>query len=415
MTPSHQKNSLRHRQPKVLDSFDRLWRFDNPSVISSTIPILLVAATLGADKYQAVLPVPASSLALGALVFCAAFFRPVQELTRPLWFAFLTLSIPIWMLISTIANGVNGSKRLANITMEALLILVISSGRICVISIARGAVLALFVGTFWGFVTFDRSTYPGRLVGGLGDPNNAGMVLLLLALIGLAYTRNLTIRVLVGLVALAGVAGTFSRTSLFALVVAAAWVAVGDRLPIWVRFVTVGGLIWYVTSLPKTEYTSGVFAGREGSDALRSRIDEAAQLTVQQHPIIGNGAGSAQTTVQGETFFFHSSYQSLRAEGGWILLIIVLLLIGLTLISLLRLRVEYRNKWIEASLVASMVCAVNLGEVFLAPPVMLALGVAIRHIAVSRRRERGVGDLPRRFQSSADHHGTSSDVSEASP
>ncbi|XAS77967.1 hypothetical protein V3G39_08030 [Dermatophilaceae bacterium Sec6.4] len=394
--------TLEHRQPKVLHGVDTLQRLDNPAVISTTIPVFLVIATLGADKTQAGTTIPIASLLLGALVMISSFVRPIRGLLRPNWGVWLTLAIPIWMAITTALNGVNGTKRVVNIGMEALLILVISSGRVCVISIARGAAVAVIAGTAWAYATFSRSSYPGRLTGGWGDPNNAGMCILALGAIAIAYSRTNRTRALIGIFCIVGVVGTLSRTSLFGLLIVGIWVTAGERIPTWIRLAVIGVLIWYVTTLPQSDFTAGAFAGREGSDALRQRIDEAAQASVQIHPLTGNGAGTAQTTVQGETFFFHNSYEALRAEGGWILLGLVVLLITLSLFALLRLPREYRNRWVEASLIGPLVCAISLGEVFLAPPVMLAVGVALRHIAVSRRRMNGGLSDPESVNQDAD-------------
>lgn len=315
------------------------------------------------------------------------------------------------MLVSTFLNQIGGTKRLANIGMEALLILVIASGRLCAVSVARGCAVAVAVGTLWGFATFSNSAYTDRLIGGWGDPNNAGMCLLVLGCVALAYARTRRGRIVVAVTAVAGLIGTFSRTSLFALAIVVVWVVAAGRIATWLRAAAVAAVIWYVTTIPESEYTSGVFAGREGSDALRQRIDQATSATVNQHPFYGNGAGTAVANVQGQTFFFHNSYQSLRAEGGWILLVIVMLLFALILLALARLPKEYNNHWIEASLLGALVCAVNLGEVFLALPVVVAVGIALRHLSISHQRIRSAANLGAYRPRHGDSNSQSSDSS----
>ncbi|MBO1765226.1 O-antigen ligase family protein [Allobranchiibius sp. GilTou38] len=386
MTLLQERSLAEHRQPKDADVPGALERMDNPKVISATLSVLAIFASLAADKYGAGLPVPPSSLLLGAAVFGAAFVVPTRGVPRPNWGVWLTLAIPGWLLVSSYLNHISGTKRLANLGMEALLVLVIASGRLCVISAARGAGIAVVLGSLWGLGTLGANGYVGRLVGGWGDPNNAGLCLVVLGCVAFAYVRTRLARVLIAVAGASAVFATFSRTSLFAMVIVILWVVVGDRVQVWVRVVVVGSVMWYVHTLPATDYATGIFAGRGGSDALRRRISRAERLTVSEHPLYGHGAGSARTNVDGDTFYFHNSYLALRAEGGWILLLIVVTLYALLLWNLLRLPAGHRKPWIEASLIGVLVCAANLGEVFLAPPAMIAVGVALRHLALSRRR-----------------------------
>ena len=386
MTLLQDRSLAEHRQPKDADVPGALDRMDDPHIISATLAVLLIFVSLAADKYGAGLPVPPSSLLLGAAVFGAAFVVPTRGITRPSWGVWLTLAIPGWLLVSSYLNHVSGTKRLANIGMEALLVLVIASGRLCVISVARGAGIAVVLGSVWGFATLGANGYVGRLAGGWGDPNNAGLCLVVLGCVALAYVRTRLGRLMIAAACVSAIIATFSRTSLFGMVIVIFWVVVGDRVRVWIRAVVVGAVMWYVHTIPQTDYSTGVFASRGGSDALRRRISRSEQITVSENPLIGHGAGTARTNVDGDTFYFHNSYLALRAEGGWILLVIVVALYALLLWGLLRLPDEHRKPWIEASLIGVLVCGANLGEVFLALPAMVAVGVAMRHLALSRRR-----------------------------
>lgn len=377
---------MAHRQPDNVDDPERVNRIDSAVALSTVIPVALAFATLAGNKWSGGFPVPPTSIVLGVVVACAAFVVPTRGIRRPAWATLLVLAIPAWLAITAYLNQVVEAKRTANILMLTFLVLVISSGRVCVVSVGRGAGIAVVFGAAWGFLTFGSSSYSGRLTGGWGDPNNAGMCVLVLSCLALAYVRNPQGRILIGLTSVATIAATFSRTSLFALGIVVIWVFAGDRIKLWMRTLIVGAIVWYVTTLPQGELTAGVFAGREGSDALRDRIDDATAVAVNQHPLYGTGPGTAQTIVDGNTFFFHNSYEALRAEGGWVFLAIVLLIYTFIFISLHRLPQSPRGRWIEAALIGALVCAVNLGEVFFAPPVMIALGVAIRYIVVSRRK-----------------------------
>ena len=58
------------------------------------------------------------------------------------------------------------------------------------------------------------------------------------------------------------------------------------------------------------------------------------------------------------------------------------LLVGvivLTFLSIARMPGDMRNGWLEASLIALMVCAVNVGEILLELPSAVALGMAMWH------------------------------------
>ena len=118
-------------------------------------------------------------------------------------------------------------------------------------------------------------------------------------------------------------------------------------------------------------------------------------------PWYGNGGGTSRVLVDGQQFFFHNSYLGARNEGGWPLLIMVVLLIGLAFAGLFRAdsRRHPRTPWLQVSLIATLVCALSLGEVLLDLPTAVAIGLAVAqrtHLATDVHLTR-VGLSPRQL------------------
>jgi len=121
----------------------------------------------------------------------------------------------------------------------------------------------------------------------------------------------------------------------------------------------------------------GVFADRQGSDNLRELIYPLEQQIVSSNPLTGHGPGTLTIQLEQQSFFFHSSYLLLRAEGGWILFTLMLATMLVVALKLARPASGIRNKVLEAALLVPLICALNLGNVFLDFPVAVALGAAL--------------------------------------
>ena len=187
------------------------------------------------------------------------------------------------------------------------------------------------------------------------------------------------IRWLLIFLALSAVVLTYSRTTLLAVAFAAVWLLIGRRVSVWAGAVLVGAMVYVVGHIPPQLTLFGPFSDRGGSDLLRQRIIAQEHVDISHSPIIGNGAGTATVNLQGDVFFYHSSYLALQAEGGVVCLVLLVGVIVLTFLSIARMPGDMRNGWLEASLIALMVCAVNVGEILLELPSAIAIGMAMWH------------------------------------
>ncbi len=383
------KPSMDHQQPKDASLLGAMERIDNPAIISTLIPVGLAFAAIG--LYGVPMPgagVPASTVVLGIAALLSLFARPTFGLLRPQRLLLLLMMTPAWLLVASLLNHLHPTKRLVSLAIWLLVVLVLSSGRLCRISASRGVALGLVAAAIWSLARIPASSYSGRLSGTFGEPNSAGMVLCGagFAAIGHLSTRRSQLAVLGVLIT--GIFFTYSRTSYFAVAVMIAWILLSRFFKPRILLIATGIGMYLISRAPETDFATERFAGRVGSDALRGRISDAEHALVSIHPVYGNGAGTAQVQVQDRTFFFHNSYLALRAEGGYIAwALLVLFGIGL-LLAMVSLPHGQRNLWLEASLLGIAVCALNLGNVLLTSPAAIVIGMSLRHLAVERRRMR---------------------------
>lgn len=173
---------------------------------------------------------------------------------------------------------------------------------------------------------------------------------------------------------------------MLAMGIMALWVMVSRYVSPLFSVPVVASVLWWISGASET-LTGDAFADREGSDQLRERIYELELVQVAVNPLVGQGVGAAKVDLGGMTFFFHSSYLALRAEAGWVGLSIVAALLGMVFLRLIALPRERRNYLYEAALIGVAVCAINLGEVFLALPAALAIGISMRFVLKARIRQ----------------------------
>lgn len=347
-------------------------------------------------------PFPVSTVCAGVLVVLAYFRRP-SGVVRPGWFVAGLVVIVAWLgLASTLASGLAGVdvKRLLNVALWAAVGITVASGRLDLRRLGAGLALGVVFGVGWGLATIESSGYVGRMTGVFGDPNTAGLIVLTFTCLAVPQLRQRWVQVVVATVGIVGIVATFSRTTWLAAACVVAWVLLAKHISRWVGLVAIAGLVWWSTSLGDAVLATSQFSARAGSDALRERILAAEQVQVDASPIIGHGLGTAHVQVDQLTFFFHSSYISLRQEGGWIALIIYLALLVAVFLAVTSLPKERRSGWAEGALIGVVICAVNLGEVFLTVPAALAFGFAASQLGWHRaeknwtqRRTVGQGGL----------------------
>ncbi|BCT77058.1 hypothetical protein SCMU_29000 [Sinomonas cyclohexanicum] len=361
------------------------------SVRALTVPGLLVILIAGGLMLDGAkipgVPFPANSLCAGVLVVVALFKAP-PALDKPRWFAPAVVLLIIWLVMASVfdAGGLSiDIRRTFSVSLWAALAIAVGSGRIPQRLIAYGLAVGVVVGTLWGLATIRGSGYAGRLTGVFGDPNTAGLLILTFTCLALPFMHTRRTRWLLAIVALVGVYCTLSRTTFLAAACVIAWVLVGRRISRWFGGAAVIAIVWWATTFAGDGLSADQFQSRAGSDDLRQKIMDASQIAAGQNPWLGHGLGTAHVQVGADTFFFHSSYLSMRQEGGWPAMIIFLIvLIGLFL-ALTHLPPQRRNVWIEASFIGIAICATNLGEVFLRIPTAAALGFAVWHLGTQRR------------------------------
>ena len=300
-------------------------------------------------------------------------------------------------------NGVHSedasdwTRRLLRLVAATVLIWVIADGRLHIRSIVLGysaAILFNAIGYFAGFA--PATGYVGYLTGWLGDKNFSGLVYCLFGLLILSFARN-KIEVILSIVVFSGLLwATGSRTSIAAYAAGLIWIVVANRLKTFGRIALGVALYWLIDILTSDYAQSGVFADRTGTDALRSLIDQAAEVKVHNTGFFGQGLGEAYvylTHTGSKTWFFHNSYWSALVEGGWPWMILVVAITVLYIVNVFSGQKTLPAKFyvVQGAGVAIMICASRLGEVFYTWPWAVACGLAIRVLVLEREQSLGTG------------------------
>lgn len=332
--------------------------------------------------------IPANEIAAAGIVLAAFFRAPLPRTTVKWWIPALTI-FGFWCLISSIfaLEEVN-SRRLVHLVIWSLLVLVIASGRVSYMSMISGLTLGLLLGSVSGMLKVgSHGGYDGRLTGLFGDPNVAGLVLVVYGLVALSFVRSRW-HLSVIIVSAVALILTLSRTSLLALAIGVAWFVVATRIQWFLSLGFFAILIPIIFNMAEQLKNWGPFAEREGSDLLRERIVDSEMTIIAQEPIIGNGAGTAKVIVDGMQFFFHNSYLSMQAEFGIIAVTIYIVIAFGVFMMIVRLPRHQRNFPLEMALIGLGVCALNLGEVLLHLPAAVVLGASIRWAITARDEGR---------------------------
>ena len=330
---------------------------------------------------------PLNESAAVLLILIALTRRPEADLRIPGWFLGLTSLLWLILLYSSYINDLAPVRRLGHVGIVIVLAIMIASGRVHARSGAVGLAVGLTIGGVWGLITLGQSSYVGRLTGFFGDPNVAGMFVVVYGAIILSFVRSWALRapLMAGLLLL--LVQTYSRTSWLAAGFLVIWVVIGRRVAPTFGALLLGGLIWATEAIPQDVKQSGQFADRAGSDELRARIEAQEVIDVARAPWFGNGAGSAMVEINDDSFFYHSSYLAIRAEGGYAAMVTLIVLVILVFLAAHRLPFPNRAPWLEGAIIASMVCAMNIGEALLAFPLWIALGLTLRHTLSVRAEE----------------------------
>lgn len=327
---------------------------------------------------------PTAQLGIGLLLILAVFRRPTRSLRPVWWYPALCAGVLAFAIVESHVNDVGFVRRAANIVLLMAMAGFLASGRIDVGSTLKGLGVALVLNAvlFYGGVAPDD--YGGVLSGYLQDKNVAGLFYGAGALLVSMMAPRVWQRIAVLCAGAGGVILTDSRTSMAAYAAALVWLAVSPRLQVAFKaglgIVICTAFFWVTQNLS----TIGTYATeRAGSDALRSRIDAAARLKAETTPWYGQGLGTATVTVDGNEWFFHNSYHGLWVEGGVVLFIAMLAIYVGAGFGVFPPRPAADYPWhaTGAATVMVLLCATQLGEVFLAPIGFLVVGTALALIA----------------------------------
>lgn len=363
-------------------------------------PTRVLDALLGVLALVAVTPswFPAG-LSIGLLVLAVtvavgATRRPVRHLTgapyRLGWFVPLMLTVfafAVAVSLATPDDSINGwPRRALRLVLVMGFLLVVVSGRIHYPSFVRGMAAGLLANAVLFEAGLAPTPYGDYLSGYLLDKNVAGLAYTVVGLLLLGLARRPSAQVAIAAATSWFVWTTGSRTSIAALACGLAWLLLAPRLRRGGRLTLAAGLALAVRFVDMNYARIGVFSTRDGTDALRQRIDYASTLKVDDTPWHGLGLGSAYVHLDGRTFLFHNSYWSAFVEGGWVLAVAYVAATLLVGVGLLRRQPPTRT-WAaaQAANIAVLVCALRLGEAFGTTTGMLALGAGLLGVMAARR------------------------------
>jgi len=341
------------------------WR----AVGSLRIPEVLLFFALIFEGPVLGLPVPLNQLVILTLLCLAVIRRPQFVMGR------FQLLVPVFVvglfyltMVSAFSDisddAFDWKRRLIRLGITAALLFVIASGRIDLRSGLVGFGLGLVANAIAFYAGWAPDHYGGTLSGFFEDKNVAGLAygvigILVVCLVQGAVPRLLLYSGMGYLVLL-----TDSRTSISAYVAAGLWLLLAPRLPMLGRWLLGGGIWAGVIILAEDFAQIGRYSEREGSDALRARIDAASRIKVGEGSWFGEGLGEAYVHLDDGTWLFHNSYWTALIEGGWpwyLLVLVVTVLVGLRPFAKDLTPAEVVG---QAATIGLLICAWRLGEVF---------------------------------------------------
>jgi O-antigen ligase len=191
----------------------------------------------------------------------------------------------------------------------------------------RAVVIATLVGVSLNIYDFLNpgifSNIPGRAAGLYVQPNGSGMALVFGCLIGLTVIRRGWVRAAFFACVFAGVAATFSREALLALLIVAGAAGLSHALPLrrLVLIAAIGFALFAAFNLTKTfqeklstdTWSRLTFQWSDASTKDRERLAAKTLEAFEEAPLLGQGFGTAIFWGDDAS---HNSYLSFLADCG---------------------------------------------------------------------------------------------------
>lgn len=348
---------------------------------SIRVPDFLLGLAFIAGRYDIGLPVPIDVGLIAAAILVAAFVRPTVNVRGLGYYLVFWFGALAWVVGISVHQGQPWMQRSFRWFLLVLFSVCIAQGRLLWRSFIAGYGFGLiFVNIPANFTPLRPSGYEGYLVGFLGDKNVAGMVYAIIGIVVLGILRSSGSRAVAALLFGAALFATGSRTSMMAFAAGVVWIVMRNRLGLIFRL-CVALIGWIGIRYVEENFAeAGVFATRSGTDWFRGVIDVATIAKEQASPWYGSGLGTAWVMVLDDRrVFFHDSYAALRVEGGIPLLVAVVGLFVVVVWGVLdqRIKISDEQRVVEGAVIAILVCAWKLGEVFFAAPAFIVIGIAL--------------------------------------
>lgn len=328
------------------------------------------------------LPFKSEAVTLGLLLVISLGRKPLRDLGKlQLLVPILVIAVSYLALVSFTATptelAADWRGRLLRMVVVLGFAIVVASGRLDLRSILAGFAAASLVNIPLFYAGLVSRNYGDYLTGWAGDKNYSGLVYCITGILLLAYAKSPYLRFLVVVVYSSALWLTGSRTSLAAFAGAMIWILIAPRVNLVGRWLLAGVIYWGVMITAEDYSQIGQFSDREGSDLLRARIDEAAQIKTDGAGFFGMGLGEAVVEMDGGRWFFHNSYLSALVEGGWPWLLAIVLITVVVMLQPFKAQVSRAELYAQALAVGILICAWRLGEVFVTVPWALALAFAL--------------------------------------
>lgn len=327
--------------------------------------------------------IPVVPVLMVAIILMAQVRRPAHSMGRlndviPLIIAALVYIAIISATANQSADAADWRLRLVRIAAIFGFAAVLATNRFDLRSVIYGYGAGLLVNVPFSLAGLGNQGYGDYITGLLSDKNVSGLAYCIIGIFFLYYMPTMPLRILSAAVFAGCLWLTGSRTSMGAFAAAFIWVLLAPRMMVVVRWLYAYAVFLLISILEEDYAQSGSFADRKGSDLLRARIDAASEIKVHDAGFWGKGLGEAFVYLDQNTWFFHNSFWTALVEGGWPWLAFTLFITVIVAGRPFTAKLTQQQFAAQAMIVAILVCASRLGEVFYTPYWAFAMAFALQ-------------------------------------